>query len=666
MNTQEKMTPLKKVINQICQPSPKTYKTPEEQDALYRKNKVLFLLHILTILIALTFLKLSNLKQISLGFYFLMITVFGFLVFLLLCRSYPFALKIFYFMTVTLAGPSSALVLKDAFALSWISVHVLPSYLLYVNGFSAYIAQMFLQIIFSEFLYKPFVTNLIIHSNPVSFAEEMINVTIGGILTNLIIVSISVSALQKANQEVTVHKMKQNELERQKAFLLGFSHELRNITNSLLGNIQFALIEKPSGKVKDLLNSCELFGGLLLNLINNALDVGKAEVGELEVNPTSTVIYDTFEKIWNVSVQLIKNRQLEGYMRLHNKIPQMLKIDHYRLMQMIINLVMNAAKFTEKGNVTVDVQWIETADSVLPEHFEPIPYDQTDEGLFEKNESISFLMKNQIVLNPQQITIDKKKIENCSNAKKGVLKIIVRDHGCGIHPEKLPHVFKKADENTYNGDTKRLGIRSSLYVTKCLVEKMNGEIKAYSQLYQGATFILCLPLEVAEENWVKAISKEEVKTFVESSNLKVLIVDDMQFNRMILKNYLKNLKITATPAEAKNGQEALEIFQNSVNLETKTSFDIITMDVEMPVMDGKKAVELIRNHESEHNLNPSLIIMVSGNCSESEVSECLNPSKITGSKNADFFLKKPTSVDDLSNVIISWYQKKFSGKNQQI
>jgi len=505
---------------------------------------------------------------------------------------------------------------------------------------------------------------MVIHSNPVSFVEEIITVSIGGIITNLIIVSISVSALKRANQAVTVHKMKQNELERQKAFLLGFSHELRNITNSLLGNIQFALIEKPPGKVKDLLNSCELFGGLLLNLINNALDIGKAEVGELEVNPTSTAIYDTFEKIWNVCVQLIKNRQLEGSMRLCNKIPQMLKIDHYRIMQMIINLVMNAVKFTEKGNVTIDVQWIDGADSVLPEHFEPIPYDQTQEGVFEKNESISFLEQDRIFLNLQQTTIDLKKIENNIETRKGVLKVTVHDYGCGIIPEKLPNVFNKADENTYKGDTKRLGIRSSLYVTKSLVEKMNGEIKAYSQVNKGATFIMCLPVQVAEENSFRAVSKEEARSFVESGNLKVLIVDDMQFNRMILQNYLKNLKITTTPSEAKNGQEAFDIFQRSVNLETKQSFHVITMDVEMPVMDGKKAVEMIRNYEKEHNLNASLIIMVSGNCSESEISECLQPNRVTGLQNADFFLKKPTSIDDLSNVIISWYQKKLSDKGQ--
>jgi len=663
MNIQERMLPIKKVIKQICQPNPKAYKSAEEGEALFRKNNVLFFLHVLTILAAFMFVKIGHRRQLTLWNSYSLVCVFDFLVFLSLCRSYPLTLQVFYFVAVSLIGPCSVLLLEEAFSLSWVSVHVFPSYILYANGLPAYIAQVILQIFFSEFLYKPYLTNMVIHSNPVLFAEEITTISIGGIITNLIIVSISVSALKKANQKVIIHQMKQNELERQKAFLLGFSHELRNITNSLLGNIQFALIEKPPGKVRDLLKSCELFGGLLLNLINNALDIGKAEVGELEVNPTPIAIYDTFEKIWNVSVQLIKNRQLEGSMRLCNKIPQMLKIDHYRLMQMIINLVMNAVKFTEKGNVTIAVQWIDGAGSVRPEHFEPIPYDQTEEGIFEKNESISLLVQDQIFLNLQQTTVDLKKIENNIETTKGVIKITVRDNGCGILPEKLPNVFKKADEITYKGDTKRLGIRSSLFVTKCLVEKMNGEIKAYSQVNKGATFILCLPLQVAEENSFRAMSKEEARNFVESSNLKALIVDDMQFNRMILKNYLKNLKITTTPAEAKNGQEALEIFQNSVNLEARKSFDIITMDVEMPVMDGKKAVELIRNYESEHNLNPSLIIMVSGNCSESEISECLHPNKITSLRNADSFLKKPTSIDDLSNVITSWYQKTLNSNN---
>jgi len=195
-----------------------------------------------------------------------------------------------------------------------------------------------------------------------------------------------------------------------------------------------------------------------------------------------------------------------------------------------------------------------------------------------------------------------------------------------------------------------------------LVQRMNGEIRVYSQINKGTTFILCLPLQVAEENRVKKISKEEVKNFIESSNLKVLTVDDMYFNIMILTNYLKNLKIT-NATEAGNGQEAFDLFKSNVNFETKKSFDIVTMDVEMPVMDGKKSVELIRQYEHENNLDPCLIIMVSGNCSESEIAECLNPNKLTGLKNADSFLKKPASVDDLSNAITSWYQKKLNSRD---
>jgi len=656
---QPKLKLLNHIIDQICQPNPKIIKNTDDGQSLLRRNKVLLFLHLLAIIMMMVFYKLTTTNKFTLLNSYSSICIFELATFLLLCRSYPLALKIFYFTLVSVVGPYSVYACQEAFPLTWISVHVFPTYVLYVNGLPAYIFQIILQIGYLAFIYKPFVTDLIIHSNPVLFAEQIVNISVAGIVTNVLIISITSSALKKASSEIIIHKMKQNELERQKAFLLGFSHELRNITNSLLGNIQLALLEDLSVKVKCLLNSCQIFGGLLLHLINNALDVGKVEVGELEINPTSTPIYDTLEKIWNICIQLVKNRQLQGYLKVQNKLPRILKIDQYRLMQIITNLVSNATKFTEKGIVSMDVQWIEGADRVLPQYFEPAPYDETDEGLFEKNDSLSILNDDQIFLNLQQTNIDRRKIENNIDITKGVIKIIVKDTGCGIYKEKLPNIFNRANDNADDETVKRLGTRLSLFVTKCLVQRMNGDIRAYSRVGKGTTFILCLPLEVAEENRVKIFPKEEVKKFIETSNLRALLVDDMQFNRMILANYLKSVKITNT-TEARNGQEAFEIFKRNVDHETKQSFDVITMDVEMPVLDGKKAVELIRNYEHQYNLKPCLIIMVSGNCSESEISECLNPSKLTGYKNADFFLKKPASIDELSNVITGWYQKTLS------
>ena len=647
------------LTDRICRPNPKTAKNEQDAKFLLKRNRVLLILHIVSLLIVLLFYGTTNGREYEpWSLHFTLITI-EIITFLALCRSHPFALKAFYFILLSLIGPYAISSIHEAFSLAWISIHVFPTFLLYTNGPSAYILQVILQIFYLKFLYKSYLTSLVIHSNPVVFAEHMVDVCVIGVLSNTLIMAITSYALKKANHEILVHKIKQADLERQKAFLLGFSHELRNITNSLLGNVQLALLEQISDKVKELLNSCEIFGGLLLHLINNALDIGKAEVGELEINPTSTAIYDTLEKIWNLSVQLIKNRQIEGHLRVQNQLPRMLKIDQYRLMQIIINLISNATKFTERGSVSMDVQWIEGSGSVDKKNFEPAPYDE--EGIFEKNQSFSHLADNQIFANLQQKNIDKNKIQDSVTAKKGILKIIVRDTGCGIPEEKLPGIFNRTSEHVLHDPSRRLGTRLSLYITKCLVERMNGEIKAYTRINKGTTFILCLPIEVAEENKIKKPLKEhEIKDIITTSNLQVLVVDDIQFNRVILSNYLKNLGVRTPATEARNGQEAFDIFKGSVNIRNKQSFNINTMDVEMPVLDGKKAVELIRNYEHEYKLNPCLIIMVSGNCSESEISECLNPSRVTGLKNADFFLKKPISIDDLSNVITSWYQKKLS------
>jgi len=468
-----------------------------------------------------------------------------------------------------------------------------------------------------------------------------------GAFTNSLFVLTMASALQKAYWDINVTEAKKNELERQKTFLLGFSHELRNLINSITITIQLCILEDIPLKVKDLLHSSQVCGELLSHLVNNILDTGKAEIGELEVNPSAINVFDLLEKIWGVCSQLIMNQKLYGRMQIDKKVPRYLQVDNHRLTQIMLNLVGNAIKFTEKGSVSVEISWIEGKDRVDEKAFYPIPYDDEDEGIFEKSQKLSLLTEDSITMDAHCRTkIKSVGRGNRLHATQGILKITVTDTGCGISPDQIPQLFNKFTQVCSNPNKKTLGTGLGLFITKQLINKMNGEVRVYSRVDRGSAFIACIPVKVVEEQHDTTLLENTAPVLNPGlTELKVMVVDDSEFNRKILTKCLNKLGVQVQEV-AHNGKQAVEKYKE--NIRNGKSFDVITMDVDMPVMDGKKATELIREYERLHNLRAALIATISGNVTESEIGECLNKN---GLKQADYFFKKPTSIEDLAFII---------------
>jgi len=175
-------------------------------------------------------------------------------------------------------------------------------------------------------------------------------------------------------------QMKEHKKEKQRLFLLYFSHVLRNPLNSILGNLQLALLNDLPANIREKLNICKVCGEVLLSQINNILDKGKVEVGDLEVIPTPTKVFDHLQKIWGVCAELIKERGLQGSIIIDKSLPKILILDNSRLTQILLNLVGNAVKTTEKGSISLTVQWIRGPHFVNERCFQPYPYGES--GIF--------------------------------------------------------------------------------------------------------------------------------------------------------------------------------------------------------------------------------------------------------------------------------------------
>jgi len=227
---------------------------------------------------------------------------------------------------------------------------------------------------------------------------------------------------------------------------MSVSHELRNPISCLLGSLTLALQEDLPKPVIELIKTSKMCGDLLLQLINNILDSGKAEIGTLEVQPTSTHLRDLLYKVWAISRELLRDKGISGYVRIDKSLPSRIMIDAYRLNQILLNLIGNAIKFTRQGSITVQVKWLKDQTKVTDESFLPLPYESDDieEGIFERDQNlISYHNGREELLGTNAFVLSPRNLASVEREEKGILKIIVQDTGCGMSQQSLLKLFQK-------------------------------------------------------------------------------------------------------------------------------------------------------------------------------------------------------------------------------
>jgi len=466
-----------------------------------------------------------------------------------------------------------------------------------------------------------------------------------------------------------LNKKLQHALQAQDLFVACVSHELRNPLNVMLGSLDLLEPYVKDINQMQLLNTCRNCGDSLLNLINNLLDVAKINAGKLEINEVATNMSSFLGELWAYTKVGVEKKGLQGCLLVDRHLPLWLNIDYDRLQQILHNLIGNAIKFTEKGSIKVIISWIEgrgmTTCTSLPDLMnrkglnaikyrsscDKSPIDQNDfhEGDRQEvypsrtphilNNFISFEQKDSV----------KEKLETllkCSEQKGfHTLKINIVDTGCGISEEAQKNLFEPFRQGDRSVTRKFGGTGLGLYITQQLISKMEGKIHVYSEENIGTNFCVLIPAQTVTPQEVLEKLHEEGADLQQQDLLKecrALVVDDGVSNQHIICSFLKKLNIHADTAN--NGKEGVELFMSK----GYDYYTFITMDLQMPVMDGLTACKKIREYEKSAGFQTNIpIIIVTGNCTDQEKTDCL---KEDGDIQANYFYRKPWTFEECKNA----------------
>lgn len=342
------------------------------------------------------------------------------------------------------------------------------------------------------------------------------------------------------NLDITNQKQLEKELEdalisaeyaakAKEVFLANMSHEIRTPLNVITGMVRELGKENLNEKQKSYVAHSETAADHLLTIINNILDMSKIESGEFELDNKDFSVSAVVGNVRSILFSKAREKQLEFRIELSPEIENALIGDAGRLRQILINLIGNSIKFTEKGYVNLMVE----------------------------------------VLN--------------SNSFNQQLKFTIIDSGIGMSQDFMKRLFDKFSQEEGSANRRFEGTGLGMSITKELVQLMGGEINVSSKKGEGTQFSFVLNLPIGDET--KLVTKATIIDEHCFVGMKILLVEDNDMNRFIAIQSLKHLGCEIT--EAENGLEAIEQIK-------KSEFDVILMDIQMPLMDGVEATKQIR------------------------------------------------------------------------
>ncbi|MDP1728375.1 MAG: ATP-binding protein [Bacteroidota bacterium] len=369
------------------------------------------------------------------------------------------------------------------------------------------------------------------------------------------------------------------------AFFTRMSHEIRTPIHAMLGFTQQLLKSAPGTEQKQQIGIIKKSAEHLLTIANEILDLSKLEAGKMTIEEISFIPKELITDVFLMLQQEAESKHLKYTLLIDENLPHVLKGDPLRLKQILLNILSNALKFTQKGEVQLEV------------------------------------------------------LSSRGDEKSICLTIKIKDTGIGIANNRLNEIFNEFEQAETHTSRKFGGTGLGLSISKKLCELLNGSIEIESEEGRGTLVILSIPYSIGEiipdgKNEDLALEFEKLK------NKSILIADDNEYNRQLLKVILKNSGIQYD--EAVDGKMVIELHE-------KNDYDLILMDLVMPELGGIKATEMIRHMQNKKKSKVPVILLTAA-ASE----EMMGKAKAAGITD---FLNKPFKENDLYKLLINIFEK---------
>jgi PAS domain S-box-containing protein len=343
-------------------------------------------------------------------------------------------------------------------------------------------------------------------------------------------------------------------------FISNMSHEIRTPLNAILGFTRFLMESPLDADQKEMMEAIDFSGKNLLVIVNDILDFSKMEANKMSFESIGFGLSNTIKNTLNLMMIKAEEKELRLFHTIDSAISDKLVGDPTRLNQILINLVGNAIKFTDRGSVKVELNL-----------------------LFDRAESVE-------------------------------IEFSICDTGIGIAPGKMDSIFESFNQGTNDVTRKFGGSGLGLTITKKMIELQGGQIRVESEEGRGSKFIFSLSYkkQIGDEfDWSEEAEKNVISPGFLSTQ-RILVAEDTLINQLLARKiFLKwNCKIDI----ANNGKIAIEQLQEN-------DYDLVLMDIQMPEMDGHAATQYIRGNLGEKSNIP--IIALSAHASESEQIRCI-------------------------------------------